>query len=327
MKQYPPLSPGENIVVYEQPGQILDASEPLGQVIAADRGSTIHCDSLTMINLVKEEARKVGGNAVLIVEHQRPSFWGSSCHQFVATILRTTPTALLSSSDSSGAANTVPYTYNTNDTRQRQLPRFSFGTDIGAGWRLNRISSAVSSDARRFYENLRFGLGWGAYGDYFFNDNYGIRLSYQGAYNSYGEKVVIINDDDLYIGAGTLSLRNTIHYVGPAFVMRTATRNQKWLFNLSSGMGFLHFRESIYLFEQQVSTAVDPTVGFQIIFGTEYKFAKNWGAGLNLSLLSGIVDTFTVYQDGEQTTITAPPGEGEGVARLDLLFGIRYYFW
>lgn len=60
----------------------------LGKVKVDDTGFSINCDYERVIALAKTEAKKIGGNALKIIKHTKPSFFGSSCHQITAKILR-----------------------------------------------------------------------------------------------------------------------------------------------------------------------------------------------------------------------------------------------
>ncbi|MDL2241660.1 hypothetical protein LJB91_01975 [Bacteroidales bacterium OttesenSCG-928-L03] len=90
LKTYPALSEDEPIPVYFQKEDVPVDSESLGVTGALDSGMTAtnKCDSITAVEHLKTEARKIGGNAVLVTEYRKPSIWGSSCHQMVATVLR-----------------------------------------------------------------------------------------------------------------------------------------------------------------------------------------------------------------------------------------------
>lgn len=87
-KSYPPLDYKQDIVVIG-----LDQSEPdnievLGQVKIGDTGFTTNCSYDIVIDKAKLEARKAGGNAIKIIEHNPPTAMGSTCHRITAKILK-----------------------------------------------------------------------------------------------------------------------------------------------------------------------------------------------------------------------------------------------
>ena len=69
--------------------EIPDKSEILGECKIGDSGFSTKCDYNTVLETLKSEARKVGGNAIKITKHKSPDF-GSTCHRMTATILKLT---------------------------------------------------------------------------------------------------------------------------------------------------------------------------------------------------------------------------------------------
>lgn len=82
-----PLKYDQEVFVLELDQPTPDSAEVIGTVKIGDAGLTTNCDYLTVIERAKQEARKIGGNAIKIVEHSLPSFFASSCHQITANIL------------------------------------------------------------------------------------------------------------------------------------------------------------------------------------------------------------------------------------------------
>ncbi|MEO6683373.1 MAG: hypothetical protein ABIN48_11190 [Ginsengibacter sp.] len=87
-KKYPTLDYKQAVLVIgiDQPEP--DHAEVLGKVKIGDNGLTLDCTYETVIDKAKMEARKVGGNAIKIIEHKPPSTLGTSCHRITANILR-----------------------------------------------------------------------------------------------------------------------------------------------------------------------------------------------------------------------------------------------
>jgi len=87
-KTYAPLDYKQEIVTIGLSESEPDNLEVLGQVKIGDTGFSTKCGYDIMINKAKLEARKAGGNAIKIVEHKPPTFFGSSCHRITAKILK-----------------------------------------------------------------------------------------------------------------------------------------------------------------------------------------------------------------------------------------------
>lgn len=87
-KSYPPLDYRQDVVVIGLNQPEPENAEVLGKVNAGDTGFSTNCGYDLVIDKIKLEARKAGGNAVKIIKHIPPSILGSSCHRITAKILR-----------------------------------------------------------------------------------------------------------------------------------------------------------------------------------------------------------------------------------------------
>ena len=86
-KSYPTTAFDAEIAVIELEQTMPNGAEVLGSVKIGDTGFTTNCDYSNVLELAKLEARKVGGNAIKITEHNFPTAMGSSCHRITASIL------------------------------------------------------------------------------------------------------------------------------------------------------------------------------------------------------------------------------------------------
>jgi hypothetical protein len=87
-KSYPALDYQQEVAVIELDQAEPAGSEELGQVRIGDSGFTTDCKYESVLDKAKLEARKAGGNAIKIIEHQQPSAFSSSCHRITAKILK-----------------------------------------------------------------------------------------------------------------------------------------------------------------------------------------------------------------------------------------------
>ena len=86
-KSYPVLNYDDKVEVIGVGEVEPKNAEILGQVKIGDTGFSTKCDYDIVINKAKLEARKVGGNAIKIINHRPPSPMGSTCHRITAKIL------------------------------------------------------------------------------------------------------------------------------------------------------------------------------------------------------------------------------------------------
>ncbi|MDR2084416.1 MAG: DUF2846 domain-containing protein [Bacteroidales bacterium] len=87
-KTYDKLNSTEPIVVFGVDDAAPSNAEILGNLKIGESGLTVNCEFESVLALATDEARKIGGNAIKLTEHNTPSALGSSCHRIKADILR-----------------------------------------------------------------------------------------------------------------------------------------------------------------------------------------------------------------------------------------------
>lgn len=86
-QKYEPLDYRQEVMVIDLADASPASAELLGTLKIGDAGMSTKCNFAQVLEKAKEEARKVGGNAVKITEHKTPDFM-SSCHRISAEVLR-----------------------------------------------------------------------------------------------------------------------------------------------------------------------------------------------------------------------------------------------
>lgn len=314
-KSYPSL-PSEAPVKVFYKEDIPAGSEEIGKVRVSDTGFSTGCDSLTVISKIKNEARKAGGNAVLIIEHKKPSVWGSSCHQMTAMVLNVSDLSAPTLAKDNSEESPTPVLL----SESRMLPRFNLAINGGYGWRTAKLADGIEGLEKEYAEKLMSGFVWNASANYYFNDNYGIGMSYS-SYSASNSSPAYTQEGE----TGTFKTNDMITYVGPAFLMRYS-QNQKWIFNMSLGIGYIGY-SSDSKFNRESVKLTGGTVGFETSIGGEYKFSKNWGVGATLSTNSGLLNSITVNENGSERNVKLGKDEKEGLGQIRIAVGFRYYIW
>lgn len=303
-KTYPSLPPETPVKVFYKV-DVPAGSEEIGQIRVSDTGFSTGCDSLTVINKIKNAALKAGGNAVLITEHKKPSIWGSSCHQMTAMVLNVSDFSGVTLANDNSEESPTPLIL----SESKMLPRFNLAINGGYGWRTAKLVDGVEGLEKDYLKKLMSGFVWNASANYYFNDNYGLGLSY----SAYSASTSLYN----------LKSNDLITYVGPAFLMRFS-QNQKWIFNMSLGIGYIGY-SSTHKSNGDNLKLTGGTVGFETAIGAEYKFSQNWGVGATLSTNSGLLNSMTVDENGYKRTIEFDKDEKEGLGQIRIAVGFRYY--
>ena len=319
VKQYPALEQNEPVEVYFHNQDIPIDSEALGLVKALDHGLSIKCDSLTVVEHLKTEARKIGGNAVAVTKHIKPSIWGSSCHQMLGTIIRVHDFDSVIPEEALLSGETVEQKTQYIVKPERQLPRFTLAADFGYGWRTAPLSPDLDSFERAYWKGLKSGLAYNASFKYYFNDYYGLGLGYS-AYNANQNMHTNIGGI-----AGDLKANDWIYFVGPVFSTRLPLA-EKWTLEMALGAGYLAY-VSKWDFRGWREQRDGATFGVHFTLGVDYQLEKNWALGFRIASTNGVLTSMNVEDsDGYRGTIKADsPRNGEGLGQLHLLVGLRYY--
>ncbi|MFZ4582455.1 MAG: hypothetical protein ACOYM7_07375 [Paludibacter sp.] len=91
LKSVAPVSNNEEVKIYNLQSQIPENATKIGRIDVGDSGFTTNCGYDAMLNVLLQEARKVGANAICITDHIKPNPLGSSCHQFSALAYNVAP--------------------------------------------------------------------------------------------------------------------------------------------------------------------------------------------------------------------------------------------
>jgi hypothetical protein len=321
-KTYPVNETDPSVTIFMDPSLAPTNSESLGVVSITDTGFSTKCDSVTVVDLLKEEARKAGGNAVVVTEYIRPNIWRSSCHQMTGTILRIHDfDSFVQTTDTEAHLAAIKVIQ-----PERKLPKITLSANMGYGWRGAKLNPDLSGNDREYYKGLMSGLVGDASFNYYFNDYYGVGLiysSYSASQNKYG---YFQSEDGIPTENAHRKANNIIQFFGPAFLMRVPIGNQKWILDWNIGIGYLNYSAK-ETFLDEIRKAYGSTLGVHLALDAEYKIDQHWGIGLRLSEVVGVLGKWTTESNGQKETVSVsnPSKEGEGLGQIQLLLGIRYY--
>jgi hypothetical protein len=88
-QSFAPLPEQATVVVFEEKDTFdLRGGVEVGQIRVGDSGFSLDCDYATVLNVVRQEALRMGANVLKIKRHRKPSILWSTCHRIRATALR-----------------------------------------------------------------------------------------------------------------------------------------------------------------------------------------------------------------------------------------------
>ncbi len=119
LRSVAPVSNNEEVKIYNLQSQIPENATKIGRIDVGDSGFTTNCNYDAMLNVLLQEARKVGANAICITDHIKPSPLGSTCHQFSALAYNIAPQSeKIAATDNDTLPNGIVLTNELKDTIQ-----------------------------------------------------------------------------------------------------------------------------------------------------------------------------------------------------------------
>lgn len=182
---------------------------------------------------------------------------------------------------------------------------------LNAGWsrRLAPLyDDGLTSWQKEYAKKLMNGFNISADASYFFTEMLGAGLKYD-LYKS---------SNSSYYGEDKIS----IQYVGPAFAMRFFNQAKTNCWFMSASIGYMGYKDVGNAGGQAV-TIKGSTVGVSWDVGYDVAISKKWSAGIQLSLLSGVLTEVDYIVNGVSEKKKLEKDEYEGLGRLNIAIGLR----
>lgn len=319
MKTYPPTD-ATTVAVYFNKPEVPSSSESLGVVSVFDGGMSTNCDSVSVVNIIKAEAGKAGGNAAYVSEHVKPSFWGSTCHQMTATLLRI--------NDFSGLDTTTTVSNHAiPDLKRikpdRNLPSMNVDVKMGYGFRTAKISDEVDEFQRYVLGKRKSGVSFETSYHYYFNDWSGIGLMYSGYFSNVTIPASYQTDNETI--SGILTTRDRINFIAPKYIIRIIPADNFFV-NMSIAMGYVSYSAKENFSTDYYYNAKGGTFGYYYGAEMEYKFSMNLAALFSIGTLSASLNEFSVDDNGNKQMVQLEQGVREGIGVGNFSLGMRYHF-
>jgi len=317
-KSYAPLESDSPVEIFFSRDEIPEQNETLGVIVVRDGGMTVRCDFATVINIVKDETRKVGGNAAFISEHIPPSIWRSTCHQMTAVLLKT-GSDFIQRNDATENIPTADIIAPRILKPERTQPSMQMGISAGYGWRTAKIHPDLDAATKHYIGKLMSGINIDASFDYFINDFNGIGIMYS-TYRASADTWAT----NEYNQSGNFLTRDAINFIAPTYTARLLI-NDRFFLNLKMGIGYIGYT-SRATFLQSTTTVSGATLGTHFGVGAEYKITEKIGLYTNFATTSGVLNRLNVNENGRTRVVEFNSGEGEGLGQVAISLGFRFFF-
>lgn len=254
VKTYSNPVPTDSVYVIGLGETVPNTAETIGRVSVVDRGSSTNCRYDQVLHLAQEATGKIGGNGLVLTNHIKPSFWGSSCHQISGLMLRLSDMEV-----DTLKMNPVQDMIDLNlvvakeQKASRKVPANTLEASIGYGWITSQLYDYDGASLGH-----KGGLEWKLSYEYIWSSGWGIGLQYSGFKTS--------------IPGGDINLT----YLAPEWVGRT--KFDKWILKYGLGVGLVLYHDPLYNASG---------VGVHATLGTEYMLSDHWGLGMSVNTVSG----------------------------------------
>lgn len=310
----------------------------IGTTKVGDSGFTVNCGLDVMINLMKNEARKNGANALKITKHILPSPMGSTCHRLTADLLVLDDVnemkRLLSANQEVRRDKGVKDSLiNTNDKTVDQLPyskktndsKIVFFANLGRAYRIASAPDGLNVEQENYIRDLKSGISYELSGYYLSQGTGGFGLKYN-LYNSNG----VLKNQQVTFRDGTsittdISDNITIQFIGPSMIIDDAV-SKKIDGTLEFALGYMSYKNTAGIASDNIIIR-GGTLGAVVGLGFHYKITQNFLVGPQINFIGGVLNSLTYnYSNGYSEKIELRDEEKENLWRIDLAIGAKLKF-
>ncbi|MDO5664798.1 MAG: hypothetical protein Q4G63_06040 [Bacteroidia bacterium] len=316
IKSYPSLPASEEVTVYNRDNNdsIPASAETLGNIAVVDGGFATRKNGSfdKVVKLASDATRENGGNALLITDHIKPSFWRSTIHQIGGVMLRVNP------NDTVTVSSQKAYVSLEENSKRRQqfVPAHTLLLNAGYGG-LPQKTKGLSAAQQELETKLSNGLTWDI-GYTYHHRGYplGVGLIASQYYSSpFGKTVFQGAEQNVRLDYAGVSLSGKYGL------------GKDWFFTALYGIGYLGYTHSfIDQGSSRRGSITAATLGMNFSIGVERKFSKHWGAAFDLSTVVGYFNSINFNNISPAPDVPKINKENRlNASRSNVTLGLRYY--
>lgn len=201
-------------------------------------------------------------------------------------------------------------------SKAQDFSRTRISMNGGWGYRFAKTSPNIPQQYRDVINGLRSGVNYGADFTYYFSEHLGAGIKY----NHFGTSVST-GGDSAYLGIRNIDVG--INFIGGTFGGRIYNKPHSGTFIISLSLGYLGYTEKGVISSTPYK-ATGGTFGGVWDIGYDFRITPKIAIGAQVSILSGVLRSYTVERNGTRETISLDQSEYENLARVDLSGGIRF---
>ncbi|MGV9011944.1 MAG: outer membrane beta-barrel protein [Flavobacteriales bacterium] len=221
--------------------------------------------------------------------------------------------------------------YELADVLPEQVSKYDgdydkFRIAASGGWshRTARISDEIPTAFQDYIKKLKSGYHLGGDATYFASELVGVGLKYS-RYRAKSQLSYFYVVDTITgrTAPGNLSEDITIQYFAPAVYLRFNSKNKKSQIITDLSMGYMSYKDEVN--DLGKLTVRGSTVGLSWGIGADFSIDPDLSLGFSFTYLIGALSRYDVDDGNETASIQLENGNYEGLSRIDLSAGLRWY--
>ena len=207
---------------------------------------------------------------------------------------------------------------------QGDYDKFRIAASGGWSYRTARISGDVPPAFQDYIKKLKSGYHFGGDATYFTSEHIGVGLKYS-LYRAKSTVSYLYVADSLTgrVAPGNLAEDITIQYFAPAVYARFNSKNKKSQVIMDLSMGYMGYKDAVSNLTKL--TIRGGTVGLSWGVGADFAIDPDLSLGLSFNYLVGALTNYEVDDGTQRVNVKLEPGGYEGISRIDLSAGLRWY--
>lgn len=324
-----PLKENASVNVFDENESFPKSAIVLGTLKIGDSGFTVNCSYDVVVEKAKDEARKVGGNAIKIISHDFPSPFGSSCHRIKAQILDVNENEMAKLLDNK---NTV-IAKNDNSNVDNSISKGPINSSkvfatasIGAAFRTAKVQSSGNAGLDKNTENTKNGMSYDI-AVYYAKRQTGFGLKYN-VFSAKSTDYVSNFSTDSGPFSADFTQDVSISFIGPSMVsMSNSNKSKIGEANLEIAMGYMWYKNVLSINNQKFCTVNGASFGMLMGGGYRFKLSKTILVGPQIAYSLGTLTKLNyVYYDGSKKTEKLGENNAESLSNLQLSLSAKIKF-
>ncbi|NML39500.1 porin family protein [Chitinophaga sp. G-6-1-13] len=207
--------------------------------------------------------------------------------------------------------------------QDKEAPRFRIAAHGGYSYRIGKVPTSFSGEARDYMKKLKSGFNVGADVQYYFNDEWGVGVKYL-RFQASGSGVIPAETPNGRMRTNVLD-NIAISFYGAAFCGRVYTKKDySQAFLISALLGYMRYRDNggVYTYPVMIKGGA---LGTGLDVGYDIRIARKLYAGAQLSYLAGTLGRVTIEQPNMTETRELKDDQKEDLSHLSLSVGLRFH--